>query len=89
MPDLRDIASWSERLGHSKLRCFTDSAGHFWLEQNSEKPSKWGKLARQGHSIAWEFDSPGGKYTGRLLIDGEIYASSEATRKFLETNFKP
>jgi hypothetical protein len=33
--------------------------------------------------MAWEFANPGGAYTGRLLIDGEIYTSSEATRKFL------
>jgi hypothetical protein len=25
--------------------------GHFWLEQNSAKASKWAKLARQGHDI--------------------------------------
>ena len=28
--------------------------------------------ARQGHDIAWEFVSPGGSYSGRLSIDGEI-----------------
>jgi len=34
--------------------------------------------------VAWEFLSPGGSYTGRLLIDGEIYSTSEATKKFLK-----
>jgi hypothetical protein len=24
------------------------------------------------HDVAWEFDAPGGEYTGRMLIDGEI-----------------
>jgi hypothetical protein len=33
--------------------------------------------------MAWEFASPVGAYTGRLLIDGEIYTTSEATKKFL------
>jgi hypothetical protein len=33
--------------------------------------------------MVWEFASPGGAYTGRLLIDGEIYTSSEAPKKFL------
>ena len=28
---------------------------------------------------------PVGGYTGRLLIDGEIYTSAEATKKFLKT----
>ena len=63
----------------------TDAEGHFWLEQNSAKASKWAKLARQGHDIAWEFARPGGAYTGRMLIDGEIYTPSEATKKFLPT----
>jgi hypothetical protein len=84
MPDLKDMGTWTERLGHSKLRSFTDSEGQFWLEQNSAKASKWAKLARQGHDIAWEFTGSGGAYTGRMLIDGEIYTASEATKKFLE-----
>lgn len=78
------MTTWSERLGHSRLRSYTDEENHFWLEQNDSKPSRWGKLAREGHAIAWEFESPGGSYTGRLLIDGEIYSTAEATRKFLK-----
>jgi hypothetical protein len=78
-----DLKTWTERLGHSKLRTYTDQNGRFWLEQNANKASKWAKLARAGHEIAWEFDSPGGAYTGRMLIDGEIYTPSEATKKFL------
>ena len=84
MATFGDITSWTETLGHSRLRSFTDEEGHYWLEQNSLKDSKWAKLARRGHKVAWEFDSPGGSYTGRLLIDGEIYTSAEATRKFLK-----
>ena len=78
------MSTWRDRLGHSRLRSFTDETGHFWLEQNAEKDSKWGKLARAGHDIAWEFEGPGGSYTGRMLIDGEIYTPSEATKKFLK-----
>ena len=84
MPLLTDMKTWTERLGHSNLRSFTDKDGHFWLEQNAEKSSKWAKLARKGHDIAWEFDGSGGAYTGRMLIDGEIYTPSEATNKFLK-----
>src|SRR6185437_8407627 len=84
MPELKDMRSWTEHLGHSKLRSFTDAEGHFWLEQNPAKASKWAKLARQGHELAWEFAGPGGAYTGRMLIDGEIYTPSEATKKFLQ-----
>jgi hypothetical protein len=79
-----NMKTWTERLGHSKLRAFTDENNHFWLEQNPDKASKWAKLAREGHEIAWEFDSPGGSYTGRMLIDGEVYAPNEATKKFLK-----
>jgi hypothetical protein len=84
MPELTDMKTWTDRLGHSKLRSFTDSEGHFWLEQNASKPSKWGRFAREGHDVAWEFAGPGGAYTGRMLIDGEILTPSEATKKFLQ-----
>jgi hypothetical protein len=83
VPELKNIQSWTERLGRSKLRSFTDAEGHFWLEQNPTKASKWAKLARDGHHVAWEFAGPGGEYTGRLLVDGGIYTPSEATKKFL------
>jgi hypothetical protein len=84
MPELRDMKTWTDRLGHSKLRSFTDNEGHFWLEQNAAKPSKWAKLAREGHDVAWEFVTPGGSYSGRILIDGDIYTTSEATKRFLQ-----
>ena len=38
----------------------------------------------KGHDIAWEFEKPGGGYTGRMLIDGEIYTPREATKIFLK-----
>jgi hypothetical protein len=84
MPSLEDMKTWRDRLGHSGLRSFTDSEGHLWLEQNPAKASRWAKLAREGHEVAWEFEKPGGGYTGRILIDGEIYSTSEATKKFLQ-----
>jgi hypothetical protein len=86
MAELKDMKTWTDRLGRTKLKTFTDNEGHFWLEQNRDKASKWAKFARQGHDVAWEFDGPGGNYTGRMLIDGEIYTPSEATKKFLRTD---
>jgi hypothetical protein len=53
---------WRDRLGRSGLRSFTDAEGHLWLEQNSTKASRWAKLAREGHEVAWEFEKPGGGY---------------------------
>jgi hypothetical protein len=82
MPDPKDIATWTDRLGRTKLRTFTEPDGRFWLEQNAAKSSKWGKFARVGHSVAWEFTSAGGGYSGRILVDGEIYTVAEATKKF-------
>jgi hypothetical protein len=84
MPILTDMSTWTERLGHSRLRSFTDEQGRFWLEQNSSKDSTWAKLAREGHRVAWEFDGPAGSYTGRPLIDGKVYSTSEATNAFLK-----
>jgi hypothetical protein len=85
MPEFTKMVTWTDQLGHSRLRSFTDANKHFWLEQNPTKSSKWARLARQGHEIAWEFESAGGPYTGRLLVDGEIYTPAEATKRF----FKP
>jgi hypothetical protein len=84
MPSFKDMKSWRDRLGHSGLRSFTDPEGHLWVEQNGAKASKWAKLARQGHEVAWEFEKPGSGYTGRMLIDGEVYTASEATKRFLQ-----
>jgi len=40
------IKTWTDRLGHTSLRSFTDEHDHFWLEQNPARNSKWAKLAR-------------------------------------------
>ena len=83
-PTLTDMSTWTEKVGRSKLRSFTDRDGHFWLEQNPAKRTKWAKLAREGRAIAWEFAKEGG-YSGRMLVDGEILTPAEATKKFLKT----
>jgi hypothetical protein len=79
---LKDMNTWTGRTGHDQLRSFVAADGTFWLEQNAHKTSKWSKLARDGHDVAWEFGT-NRRYTGRLLIDGEIYTPAEATSKFL------
>jgi hypothetical protein len=81
-PKLTDMKTWTGRTGHIGLCSFTEKNGNFWLEQNAAKRSKWAKLARDGHEVAWEFGA-GGSYTGRILIDGEIHTTSEATKKFV------
>ena len=47
------MSTWTAHLGQSRLRSFTDEQGHLWLEQNREKKSKWVKLVREGHDIAF------------------------------------
>ena len=84
MPEFTKMRTWADHLGHSPLRSFTDQHNHFWLEQNPARASKWAKLARQGYEIAWEFESAGGPYTGRMLIDGQIYTPAEATKRFFK-----
>jgi hypothetical protein len=72
MPELKNMKTWTGRLAPSKLRSFTDEQGHFWLEQNPDKASKWAKLATKGHEIAWEFAGLGA--AGRMLGAFEIIA---------------
>ena len=41
------------------------------IEQNPEKPSQWGQLARKGHHVVQFRDVASGKYVA-VAIDGEI-----------------
>jgi hypothetical protein len=82
-PRLKDMSTWTDVTRHGQLLSFVDDEGNFWLEQNASKQTRWVKLARKGQEVAWEFAGRGGPYTGRMLIDGEIYTPSEGTKKFL------
>lgn len=81
-PKLTDISTWTGRTGQDQLRSFVAEDGTFWLEQNAHKTSKWSQFAREGHDVAWEFGA-NRRYTGRMLIDGELYTPAEATKKYL------
>ena len=41
------------------------------IEQNAEKPSRWGKLAREGHSVVQFRDLQTGRYVA-VAVDGTI-----------------
>ena len=41
------------------------------IEQNPEKPSAWGKLARDGHRVVQFRDLGSGKYVG-VVVDGKV-----------------
>lgn len=53
----------------SGLRYLKLSEGVLLVEQNPDKQSRWAKLARAGHHVAWVMRD--GKYIVRI-IDGEI-----------------
>jgi len=77
------MKSWTTHVGRVGLRSFRDTDGHLWIEQNPQKRSRWAKLAREGHEVAWEFESEGGPYTGRMLVGGEVLTPSKATKRIL------
>src|SRR5262245_44454970 len=41
------------------------------IEQNPEKPSRWGKLAREGHAVVQFRNLMSGKYEG-VSVDGKV-----------------
>ena len=41
------------------------------IEQNPEKPSRWGKLAREGHRVVQSPDVESGKYVA-AVVDGKV-----------------
>lgn len=43
------------------------------IEQNPEKPSRWGQLARQGHRVVQFRDLQAQKYIA-AVVDGEVHA---------------
>jgi hypothetical protein len=52
------------------------------IEQNSEKPSRWGQLAREGHQVVQLKDRATNKFVA-VVVDGEvtIYGAGHMSRK--------
>jgi hypothetical protein len=61
--------SSSQRL--KTLQFQLDGRDYQAIEQNPEKPSQWGQLARKGHHVVQFRDVASGKYVA-VAIDGEI-----------------
>ena len=62
------------RTGAGRLRTtrFAMGGGEYQaIEQNPEKPSAWGKLAREGHRVVQFRDLRSGKYVG-VVVDGKV-----------------
>ena len=41
------------------------------IEQNAEKPSRWGQLVREGHRVVQFRDVETGKYVA-VAVDGDV-----------------
>jgi hypothetical protein len=59
----------SQRL--KAVRFTIDGREYQAIEQNPEKPSRWGQLARKGHHVIQFRDVASGKYVA-VSVDGEI-----------------
>ena len=57
---------------HLKTARFTvDGRDYEAIEQNPEKPSRWGKLAADGHRVVQFRDVESNKYVG-VTVDGKV-----------------
>jgi hypothetical protein len=62
------------RTGSSRLRTVRFLMGgteYRAIEQNREKPSQWGKLAREGHRVVQVRDLASQKYVA-VVVDGTV-----------------
>jgi hypothetical protein len=62
------------RTGHGRFRTVRFAMGgreYQAIEQNAEKPSQWGKLAREGHQVVQFRDLQTQKYVA-VSVDGEV-----------------
>lgn len=50
------------------------------IEQNSERPSRWGQLAREGHRVVQFRDLESGKYVA-VAVDEEIIQYGKMGKK--------
>jgi hypothetical protein len=53
------------------VRFVMDAKEYQAIEQNAEKPSRWGQLARQGHRVVQFRDLQSQKYVA-VAVDGKI-----------------
>ena len=63
-----------ERTGSRKFRTVRfelDGREYQMIEQNPEKPSRWGQLARDGHRVVQVRDLASGKYVA-AIVDGKV-----------------
>jgi hypothetical protein len=59
-----------KRFSRSGLRYLALPGGTILIEQNPSKQSRWARMAREGHQIAWLMKE--GRYLARVF-DGEVH----------------
>jgi len=57
--------------GFRTVRFVMDGREYQAIEQNREKPSRWGQLARQGHQVVQLRDLASQRYVA-VTVDGEV-----------------
>ncbi|HXY03321.1 MAG TPA: hypothetical protein VEI49_07050 [Terriglobales bacterium] len=63
-----------KRTSYQRLKTLTfDMNGRKYqaIEQNADKPSRWGQLARDGHRVVQFRDVQTGKYVA-VAVDGKV-----------------
>ena len=72
-----DVAGRKERVGRTgaqrlrTVRFLMDGKEYQAIEQNPEKPSRWGKLAREGRRVVQVRDLGSQKYVA-AIVDGKV-----------------
>ena len=72
---VQDQVSRVTRTGTRRLRTarfLMDGKEHQAIEQNPEKPSRWGKLAQAGHRVVQFRDLTTENYIA-VTVDGKVY----------------
>ena len=67
---IQDRRSRVTRTGTRRFRTVKfemDGKQYQAIEQNAEKPSRWGKLAREGHRVVQVRDLQSGKYVAAVV----------------------
>ncbi|HTZ97082.1 MAG TPA: hypothetical protein VMB18_11830 [Terriglobales bacterium] len=63
-----------ERTSYQRLKTVTFKIGcreYQAIEQNADKPSQWGSLAREGHKVVQVRERVTGKYVA-VVVDGTV-----------------
>jgi hypothetical protein len=70
--DGKSTAVQSTSRRHLRTAAFTVGGREYQaIEQNPEKPSRWGQLARSGHQVVQVEDAESNKFVA-VVVDGEV-----------------